>query len=56
MASTKCKFCGSSVYGACTKSENKYHKHGSDGKHCIYCGSATVNATCTKSPHRSHER
>ena len=38
---SKCKFCGSSSYGAGSRSPHKKHEHLEDEKHCVYCGSSS---------------
>ena len=51
---TKCKFCGSSAYGKCTKSPHGAHEHPSDEKHCAFCGSPSY-CKCPKSPYEYHK-
>jgi hypothetical protein len=37
----KCKYCGSSFYGSCSKSTHKVLEHIDDEKHCVFCGSGS---------------
>jgi hypothetical protein len=54
--SSKCKYCASPNYGHCSRSPEKVHKHVSDGKKCVYCGSTNSSGHCARSPHKVHER
>ena len=52
--SGKCKFCGSTGYGACSSSPHKKHEHQDDEQHCVYCG-ATGYGACSNSPSKTHK-
>ena len=57
--STKCSYCGGSVFGACgnaprlSNGQLGNHKHNSDGQHCVYCGSSAYGA-CGNAPRLSN--
>jgi hypothetical protein len=53
-AASRCVYCRSSTYGACSMSPEGRHKHEADGRHCAWCGSSSYG-TCGMSPHRKHE-
>lgn len=50
----KCKYCGSSAYGSCTRSPIKIHVHIGDSEKCVYCGSHAYGS-CTRSPYKIHK-
>ena len=52
MASTKCKYCGSTSFGQCKDSRHPegVHEHVTDGQHCVYCGSTSFGQ-CKDSRH-----
>lgn len=66
MASTKCKYCGSSAYGGTGDSRHpkgsgrdgrRVHVHTHDGAHCIYCGTTALGRTGgSNHPDGVHER
>jgi hypothetical protein len=55
--STKCRYCGSTAYGAtCIHSPTRKHRHGPGANKCIWCGSTANGATCIHSPTGKHEK
>jgi hypothetical protein len=51
---SRCKYCGSNIYGPCSKSPSKIHEHHEDEKRCEYCGVSTFSTICTHSPTKRH--
>ena len=53
---SKCKFCGSSSYGSCSRSPHGKHQHiGGDERHCVFCGYTVNSSPCPKSPYFKHQ-
>lgn len=53
--SGKCKFCGSTGYGACSNSPHpKTPPNTRTMKNTVYCGS-TGYVACSNSPHKTHK-